>query len=106
MHIKKSNEVRAMFVRHVECDRALGVNIVEATRDMLNNDIEEVLREYQEVRPDDLPKGLPPERGQPQLKVELKADTQPHKEGIHQLFEKERQVLLRQLRYLRDKDIL
>lgn len=70
-----------------------------------NKDIQDLLDEFKDVFPEELPNGLPPKRKQ-QFKIELVGDAKPHKKGIYRLSETECQELLKHLRDLLNKGFI
>jgi len=54
------------------------------TKEPKYKELQEQLREYQDVFPDDLPKRLPPERQQA-FRIDLEEDAQPLENGIYRL---------------------
>ena len=104
-NLKRRNPVFAVILRSQEPLTHSSVNttgLADATPD---KDIQDLLTEFKDVFPDELPKGLPPKRKQ-QFKIELTHDAKPHKKGIYRLSEAECQELLKQLRELIDKGFI
>lgn len=105
-HIKRRNPVFAIFLRPQVLHDSIGLNSIQTASASTDKDIQDVLAEYQDVFPDDLPKGLPPDRGRPPFKIELTEEAEPHKKGIYRLSEPESQELLRQIRDLIEKGFI
>lgn len=105
-HLKRRNVAFAILLRPQAPQEPLELNAMEMNQASSDKDIQNVLLEYQDVFPDDLPRGLPPDRGRPRFKIELAKEAEPHKKGIYRLSESESQELLRQIRDLIEKGFI
>ncbi|GAB0498274.1 hypothetical protein MMPV_009615 [Pyropia vietnamensis] len=63
-HLKKHHEAFAVMIRPAGLEEVVQSNANGTSKDPSDKTIRELLCEYQNVFPDDLPKGLPPERRQ------------------------------------------
>jgi RNase H-like domain found in reverse transcriptase/Reverse transcriptase (RNA-dependent DNA polymerase)/Integrase zinc binding domain/Retroviral aspartyl protease/Chromo (CHRromatin Organisation MOdifier) domain len=67
--------------------------------------VKTILDEFADVFPDDLPKGLPPQRSH-DFKIELQPDALPIKKGLYRLSAKETEELKKQLHDLLEKGFI
>lgn len=67
-----------------------------------HGEISKILSEYTDVFPDELPKGLPPQRIQGDFRIELKEDAKPVKKGLYRMSHTEIEETKRQVEHLLD----
>lgn len=91
--LKRQKVVFAVILRRQASHDTFELNSMDMTTG--DKDIQNILVEYEDVFPDDVSKGLPPDRGRPRFKIELVKGAEPHKKSIHRHSEAESQELLR-----------
>ena len=69
-------------------------NVIQSKSDP--STVKAILHQFKDVFPNELPKGLPPRRGQ-DFHIKLKNDAQPQKKGLYRLSAKELEELRKQL---------
>ena len=68
-------------------------------------EIKNLLKEFEDVFPDEIPKGFPPQRKH-DFKIDLKENATPQKKGIYRLSEREMEELRKQLDELLEKEFI
>ena len=77
--LRRKNPVFAVILRSED---------TEARKKEVPKGIKNILQDYSDVFPSELPKGLPPKRGK-DFKIELTPDATPQKKGLYRMSEKE-----------------
>ena len=103
--IKQRVPTFAIFLDTLTPSGTLNLCTISVDRGDHPQEIKQLLEEYKDVFPDDLPPGLPPERLHP-FRIELADGAKPHKSGIYRLSESELEELKRQLKGLIDKGFI
>lgn len=99
----RHNVVLTILLRPQSPQEPFELNIMGVGQASRDNDIQNVVLEYQDIFLEDLPKGLPPDRGRPRFKIELANEAEPHNRGIYRMFDSWSQELLRLIRDLIEK---
>ena len=90
---EKGFPLYAVYVRELK---------VQDKGDQHHRDISKILSEYKDVFPDELPKGLPPERSGGDFKIELKDGSKPAKRGLYRMSQAELEETKTQVEKLLD----
>lgn len=97
--IRKGEKCYAVLLRHItyesDVKSKLPLSSIEVGQNR-HSKIQDVLEEFKDVFPDDLPDGLPPQR-ESDFHIELTSDATPQKKGIYRLSDSELQEMRRQL---------
>ncbi len=98
--LRRGETCYSVLLRHVkyETDEATSVplNFIEDKSTHPSAEIRNALEDFKDVFPDELPDGLPPERGE-NFHIELTKDATPQKKGIYRLSDSELQEMRRQI---------
>ena len=71
-----------------------------------NVDIKKLLDKYEDVFPDELPKGLSPERVKGDFRIELKPGSNPVKKGLYVMSHTELEEIRSQITKLQDQGFI
>jgi len=86
--LKQRSPVFALFLHGSDAGNHIDINSIDLDGQPNSSRVQELLAEYADVLPKDLPAGLPPERSQ-EFHIELEEGAKPHRSGIYRLSESE-----------------
>ena len=96
--LEKKHALFAVIVRPVSTN---STNVIPKNP----QDIQKMLKEFSDVFPDKIPKGMPPKRKY-DFKIKLKEDSQPQKKGLYRMSEKELKEVRKQLDELLENEFI
>lgn len=88
--------VFAIYLQSEDPSSTFDINAITMGQGEDKKEVQEILKEYADVFPDELPDGLPPERSH-KFSIKLTDDAQPRRSGIYRLAEWELEELKTQL---------
>lgn len=78
----------AVQLYNISTTEFVDLNALHLEHRRVKGKVNDVLREYADVFPDELPAGLPPKRNH-ELRIQLAEGAKPHRSGIYRLLESE-----------------